>query len=149
MTEKHKVVVAIGSNSHQEENLQKAKTLIEQRFTEAEFSPTLWTKPIGMDSDMFLNALAVFTTAHDIERTTEELKEIEAECGNTEKKREEGIVSMDLDILLFDKEKRHNDDWSRPYIKKLLEFIVGADAFLLPYRGGRERLDAPHKESRL
>ena len=138
MTEKHKVVVAIGSNSHQEENLQKAKTLIEQHFTETAFSSTLWTKPIGMDSDMFLNALAVFTTAHDIERTTEELKEIEAECGNTEKKREEGIVSMDLDVLLFDKEKRHNDDWSRPYIQTLLEFVVGAD-----------RRDAPLKESRL
>ena len=138
MKEKHKVVVAIGSNSHQEENLQKAKTLIEQRFTEAEFSSALWTKPVGMDSDRFLNALAVFTTAHDIERTTEELKEIETVCGNTKKKREEGIVSMDLDVLLFDKEKRHNDDWSRPYIKKLLEFIVGAD-----------RRDAPQKESRL
>ncbi len=121
MEEKHKAIVALGSNTRQEDNLQKAKALIEHHFTEVEFSSSLWTTPVGLESDMFLNALAVFTTTHNIDDTSLCLKEIETECGDTKSKRKEGFVCMDIDILLFDKEKRHNDDWSRPYIKTLLD----------------------------
>ncbi len=126
MAELHKVIIAIGSNTRQKENMQKATALIEENFTDVKFSPAQWTKPIGIDSDMFLNALASFTTAHDSNKTTHILKEIEEKCGNTKTLRKEGVVCMDLDLLQFDKERYHNGDWERTYIKAILN---GSDYF--------------------
>lgn len=121
MTEPHKALIAIGSNIRQNEHTEKAMALIEQNFMDVKFSSALWTKPIGLDSDMFLNAIASFATAHDSDRTTRILKEIEEECGNTKALRKEGVVCMDLDLLMFDGERLHGDDWERPYIKVLLD----------------------------
>lgn len=126
MAELHKAIIAIGSNTRQKENMRKATALIEEKFTDVKFSPAQWTKPIGIDSDMFLNALASFSTAHDINKTACILKEIEEKCGNTKALRKEGIVCMDLDLLQFDRERYHNGDWERPYIKAILN---GSDCF--------------------
>ena len=118
-SKEHNIIIAVGTNTRQEENLQKAKTLIKKKFKEVKFSSALWTQPIGINSDVFLNALASAKTSKNIKETTSVLKEIETNCGNTRAQRDKGIIIMDLDLMAFDEEKLHNNDWERTYIKTL------------------------------
>ena len=57
-----KTIIALGSNSNQEENIFKAQTLLKQRFEGVKFSDTQWTEPIGIKSDKFLNCIGTFDT---------------------------------------------------------------------------------------
>ena len=43
-----KTIIALGSNSNQEENIFKAQTLLKQRFEGVKFSDAQWTEPIGI-----------------------------------------------------------------------------------------------------
>ena len=70
--------------------------------------------------DAYLNQLASGATLLDEDVLNERLKEVEREFGRNEQKRRLGIVPIDLDILLFDGERRHLRDWERPYVKELL-----------------------------
>ena len=38
----------------------------------------------------------------------------------TPTERKQGIVRIDIDILLADGQRHHEDDWERPYVKNLL-----------------------------
>ena len=49
-----KTIIALGSNSNQEENIFKAQTLLKQRFEGVKFSDAQWTEPIGIKSDKIL-----------------------------------------------------------------------------------------------
>ena len=48
------------------------------------------------------------------------LKDIERTIGSTPAERKQGIVRIDIDILLADGQRHHEDDWERPYVKNLL-----------------------------
>jgi hypothetical protein len=41
--------------------------------------------------------------------------------GRTQAKRLLGIVPIDIDLMEFDGEKRHQLDWQRPYVKELID----------------------------
>ena len=53
--------------------------------------------------------------------TQTRLKEMEKEMGRTPEEREQGIVRIDLDLLLFDQQRYHERDWERDYIRRLLD----------------------------
>ena len=48
------------------------------------------------------------------------LKDMERTIGSTPTERKQGIVRIDIDILLADGQRHHEDDWERPYVKNLL-----------------------------
>lgn len=121
MQKAHRVIVAIGSNCHRHANMQKAMLLIGLKLQGAVFTQAIDTAPIGMQSATFLNAMAAAYTPLGIDETIMLLKDIETECGNTTKLRNEGKIIADLDLLLYDDEHLHKADWERPYIKQLLK----------------------------
>ena len=86
------------------------------RFTEA-----MSTKAIGIRGKNFLNALAKGTTTDSHEAVNSKLKDIEKTCGNTDEKRQKGLIEMDLDILEYGGKRYHEKDWQREYIVKLLK----------------------------
>ena len=49
---------------------------------------------------------------------SEVLKETEKRQGRTHN--EDGIVTLDLDLLQYDDERFHHRDWERPYVKNLI-----------------------------
>ena len=49
----------------------------------------------------------------------EVLKETEKRLGRTHN--EDGIVTIDLDLLQYDNEQFHLKDWSRNYVKDLIK----------------------------
>ena len=64
-----KIVIALGSNVDQEAHILKAKKWLEATFEDMTFGTSLWTEPIGLSSDKFLNTLGVGYTNVNMERT--------------------------------------------------------------------------------
>lgn len=116
-----KIVIAMGSNVHQQENISVAKTILENTFEHMTFGKEMWTEPIGLPgSDKFLNVIGMGYTSVGRERVELALKNIEHKCGRRKSLSSNGIIPIDLDLLLFDSERYHADDWQRPYMKLLL-----------------------------
>lgn len=116
-----KIMIALGSNVHQKENISIAKTILENTFDGMTFGTEMWTEPIGLPgSDKFLNVIGMGYTSVGRERVEKALKNIEYKCGRRKSLSSNGIVPIDLDLLLFDSERFHADDWNRPYMKLLL-----------------------------
>lgn len=119
-----KIVIALGSNTHQEENVSVARVLLENTFGTMTFGKAMWTKPIGLPaSDKFLNVIAMGYTTVGRDRVEMALKNIERKCGRRKSLSSNGVIPIDIDLLLFDSERYHEDDWNRPYMKKLLRQI--------------------------
>lgn len=116
-----KIVIALGSNTKQQINISKAKAMLENTFEDMEFGTAMWTDPIGIASDKFLNVIGVGYTNVNKERTLMALKNIEHKCGRRVAESRKGIIIVDIDLLLFDSERYHKEDWNRDYMKKLLQ----------------------------
>ena len=115
----HEVIISLASNENQEANLAKARELLTQLMTEVHFTSAIWTEPVNSSrKEPYLNQLCKGTTAFGEGLLCEVLKETEKRIGRI--KNEDGIVVIDLDLLEFDGQKHHLRDWSRDYIKNLL-----------------------------
>lgn len=119
-TNRTKIVVALGSNVNQEAHILQAKEMLEATFDDMEFGTSVWTEPIGVSSDKFLNVIGVGYTNVNKERTILALKNMEHRCGRRTAESRKGIIVLDIDLLLFGSERLHEGDWNRGYIKNLL-----------------------------
>jgi len=118
----HKVILSLAANRFQVKNLCRARCCLAEVLSDLRFTRELWTEPIGNSHrrDAYLNQLACGTTTMTEEQLCERLKEMERSFGRNEAKRRLGIVPIDLDILLYDDQRRHERDWERPYVKTLM-----------------------------
>lgn len=124
MAKAKEIIIAIGSNFTQRKNIENAKAqLCGILCDDIIFSKEMWTQPIGIKSDLFLNCLCVATTKHSCKQIKIALKHVERKCGRTLKNDRLGHVMLDLDILKFDGELFHEEDWKRDYISELIEDI--------------------------
>ena len=146
----HNIIISLASNHNAEANLEAARTQLAQLLTELHFTRAIWTVPIDHSSltidhsscgesipqstnaaanygqwsmvngqcSMYLNQLCSGTTAFGMNLLNEVLKEIEKRLGRTHN--EDGIVTLDLDLLEYDGERHHLRDWDRPYVKNLI-----------------------------
>ncbi len=118
---KNKIILALGSNTDQEMNMMKVEQLLKDLFGEVAFSTQLWTMPIGLTSEKFINCLAFIKTTHGLPQVSRAIKQLERKCGNTKAERSKGLIKMDIDILKFNDTIFHEDDWERNYIKTLMK----------------------------
>lgn len=116
-------VIAIGSNVEQTRNIEKAKEKLNALLPTVHYTHALYTKPIDIQSDKFLNLLAWGETDISLSEIEKYIKEIEMHCGSVKEQKQQGIVALDLDILLFDKMRLHEKDWKREYIQILMNEI--------------------------
>lgn len=123
MSDKQKLLIALGTNVNQKQNIQKAMDLLRKTWHDILFTKLKWTKPIGMDSDLFYNCLAYTKVDEDLPQVQQILKNIEKTCGNTEVDRALQKIQMDIDILMFGTHKLHEHDWQRSYIQELIQEI--------------------------
>ena len=99
-----KTIIALGSNSNQEENIFNAQTLLKQRFKGVKFSDAQWTEPIGIKSDKFLNCLGTFETDISLTQVKQCLKEIEQTMGDSHESHQKGNVLIDIDLAQYGEE---------------------------------------------
>lgn len=123
MSDKQKLLIALGTNVNQKQNIQKAMDLLRKTWHDILFTNLKWTKPIGMDTDLFYNCLAYTKVDEDLPQVQQILKNIEKACGNTEADRVLQKIQMDIDILMFGTRKLHEQDWQRSYIQELIQEI--------------------------
>lgn len=123
MSDKQKLLIALGTNVNQKQNIQKAMELLRKTWHDILFTNLKWTKPIGMDTDLFYNCLAYTKVDEDLSQVQQILKNIEKACENTEADRVHQKIQMDIDILMFGTHKLHEQDWQRSYIQELIQEI--------------------------
>ena len=134
MIQDRTLLLAIGTNSHSWNHIRRAKRPIQEAFPSlVVFSSIVVTAPIGIDGKSFRNCLATMLTDLSFEEVNVRLKQIETLCDNSVEKRAQGIVEMDIDILLHKGKRYHEKDWERPYIHQLLPEILPTD-FIFPNR---------------
>lgn len=124
MTDKKRVVIALGSNTDAETHMEQAKRLVCNGFSHVRFSSAVWTEAIGMVSGPFLNCMASAETGMDVQSVLRLLKDIETRCGDRQYLRVESKVLMDADLLLYGSERHHRTDWDRPYIGQLYSELL-------------------------
>ena len=115
----HKVIISLASNENQEANMAKAREQLTQLMVEVHFTSAIWTEPVNTSrKELYLNQLCKGTTTFGEGLLCEVLKETEKRLGRT--RNEDGIVAIDLDLLQYDDQRHHLRDWSRDYVKNLL-----------------------------
>lgn len=120
MENKHRVVIALGSNYRQEQHINEAVTALRQLLGPLTLTDIVWTDPIGMDgSDRFLNAIAAATTALTAAALEQQLKALERRLGRSNEESRRGRIRIDLDLMAYDDRLLRRNDWQRPYIKVL------------------------------
>ncbi len=121
----HKVIFALGSNCFQERNVENAKAMLRKTFgSDIEFTKSIWTNPIGIKSEMFLNCIAVAHTDCDKMQIVSILKDIERQCGRTKEDKKMNVVKIDIDLLSYDNEILREEDWKRDYIQNLVSMTL-------------------------
>ncbi len=123
MAENKKLILSLGSNYNHEKNISEAISLLKNMFGNDKivFSKKLWTNPIDIKSDKFLNCILFTHTSSGLEEIKKSLKELEQICGRTKAEKAENIVKIDIDVLQYGDKKLHDKDWSRGYIMELMK----------------------------
>lgn len=97
-----KITLAIGSNILQERNVAEAQSRLRLLLPGIVFGEALWTTPVGIQSDRFLNLLAYADTPLALDKLQEGLKAIEHEMGDSHENHQQGRVIIDLDVAEYD-----------------------------------------------
>jgi 2-amino-4-hydroxy-6-hydroxymethyldihydropteridine diphosphokinase len=115
----HHIIISLASNTNQEANLEAARQQLVLLLNDAQFTRAIYTEPVNsLRSEPYLNQLCTGTTAMGPGLLSEVLKELEKRQGRTHN--EDGIVTLDLDLMQYDDERYHHRDWERSYIKDLI-----------------------------
>lgn len=120
----HDILIAIGTNVIAD-RIRFVEVHLEQCFENVRFTHIIPTEPIGerFKGKQFFNAVMAGNTNMAMSEVEEQLKLIEQLAGNTQDKRNMGVVEADIDLLMYDDVKLHEKDWQRSYIKELVERI--------------------------
>lgn len=120
--ESYKVTISLASNFEQERNLSEARQRLRQILTNEQYTDALWTEPFcSCRKEKYLNQLVFAFTSLNAEDIISAMKDIETSMGRTPKSRNNGIVSIDLDLMEHNGTRYHLNDWERPYIKTILD----------------------------
>lgn len=127
----HRAIIAIGSNvASAEANFDLALgALAAKDIKLAQSTRRLWTEPIASKgvsagANKFLNGLIAINISYDQPTLTNILKDVELRLGASKDDKQKGIVAIDLDILSYDGERYHLEDWNRNYIKTLIKELL-------------------------
>lgn len=120
------IILSVGCNNDCERQMRRVRERLLESFPDIVFTDAIMSPAYGMAEEAlpYSNLLAKAHTSLPEQELSSLLKSLEKELGNTAELRSNSIVKMDIDILQYGKERRHTDDWQRPYIKKLLRYLL-------------------------
>ncbi|WP_294721346.1 2-amino-4-hydroxy-6-hydroxymethyldihydropteridine diphosphokinase [Prevotella sp.] len=121
MTKQNYIIISIGSNYNQKENISFAKKKLTGMLGEqTSFTRDMWTEPVGIQSEKFINCICISTTRHTLLQLTKAFKQLEKKCERSKKNDLISKIPLDIDILLYGNQRYHEKDWERQYIQELL-----------------------------
>lgn len=112
-----KVIISLGSNTNQEENIQRAREILSHLIPDASFTEPVWTDPVAeadrpAGDNKYLNCLVEGHTPMTEPRLLARLKQIEITMGDNHENHVEGQVSIDLDLIRYGEHKLRELIWS-------------------------------------
>lgn len=120
----YRYVVCLGSNRQPHENLDKARKMLDEKFGDIQWGSIVQTTPEGTSHPApYLNQAASFRSAQEAEAVKATLKAIERQCGRTPQGKRNGIIPLDIDLLLQDGRIFKPADMERLYVKQALESL--------------------------
>ena len=121
MTKENYIIISIGSNYNQKENISFAKKKLTGMLGEqTSFTRDMWTEPVGIQSEKFINCICISSTKHTLLQLTKAFKQLERKCERSKKNDLINKIPLDIDILLYGDQRYHEKDWERQYIQELL-----------------------------
>lgn len=116
-----RVIVALGSNWLPSAHIQWATSRLLSLLSDFQCSRTIWTKDIHGRDVYYLNRLVAGTINGNISASEliQRLKAIEAETH-----RDKQHVTIDLDLMLYNSQRFHEQDWPQPYIQQIINDIL-------------------------
>ena len=120
----HSCLLCLGSNFERELRMDNARKALAKLFPGILFSAEMETEAIGGGvRSPFSNQVAKLETCHSLEQLRSLLKSIEAVNGRCPEDKEQGIVRLDIDILVYDKEILKPADLERDYVQEGLKAL--------------------------
>ncbi len=121
----NEVIIGLGSDIRPDENIQKAKFILYTHFTVTAVSKFVTTTPIGpFIKNQYVNGCLLIKTSDDINKIKDQLKKIEKELGRQKTNDKFAPRTIDLDIIVWNKEVIDQDFYTRSYLKTaVLELI--------------------------
>ena len=114
----HSCLLCLGSNYDRSIHMEAARKALGQHFPDIRFGKEMETEAIGEKFlSPFSNQLAKLETNLNFERIRCILKEIEHLNGRLPEDKSQGIVKLDIDILIYDSQVIKEQDLERDFIK--------------------------------
>lgn len=121
----NKFILSIGTNSPDREwQMSHAIKQLKQIFKKTTFSE-IYEVPShnGIDAP-YLNAIMVGTTNLSLDEANRALKQWETICGRTPASKQQGVIPIDLDIVVWNNEVIRPVDYSREYVSRGISSLL-------------------------
>lgn len=117
-------LISIGSNIDRDNNIDACHQLLSDTYPDIFFSETIDTMPFGLNNvPNFLNQLVVVYTDDSVDDILMALKDIEKQLGRLPNDKLRGHIKIDADLLAVNNRIVKEEDFTRPYLKILLDKI--------------------------
>ena len=120
---RHKVILAFGSNTADRRmKVSQALQFCSCHIDIEKTSPAVETEPVGLESPMFVNQTARGATTLSLDELTAFTKYVEESLGR-KRPTLSNEIHIDIDIMLYDGKKLHENDWQKNYITTLIKHL--------------------------
>jgi 2-amino-4-hydroxy-6-hydroxymethyldihydropteridine diphosphokinase len=113
--EEHRVCLGLGSNVKPASNLRRAIRRL-RRAVSVDAVSTAWQSPaVGVNGPDYFNAALLVRTPNSKEKLIVTLKQIENDLGRVRDHGTSPLVTIDIDLLVYDGEPINEDLWTQVY----------------------------------
>lgn len=117
-------VISLGSNFFADENLNRTKMLLKEHFSILAESSILFTQPHGKQyKNTFSNQAVKIQSSHTKIDTISIFKHIEKQLGRTPQSKSEGVIPIDIDLIIWNNEITHPDYFRFNFVKQTVDEI--------------------------
>lgn len=119
------VIIGLGSNIESNQNIQRAREILAQKYHVVAESCFKVTKPVGKNEQAdFINGSILIETKLAIRQLKTELDKIEKTMGRNRPHDRHGPRTIDLDIVVWNENIIDRDFYDRNYLKEsVLELV--------------------------
>ena len=118
----HFCILCLGSNSGRHAHIAHARRALTRHFPDIRFGEEMETEAIGCGFlSPFSNQLARFSTLLSPEEVRSILKSIEKDNGRLPEDKAQGIVKLDIDLLMYDEQVLKPKDMEKDFVRQGLK----------------------------
>ncbi len=122
----HRCIICLGSNHLPIPHMTYAQQALTELWPSIVFEAELHTpaQDMDMDAEPFVNQVAHFNTSLTIDEVKRLCKQIEHNCGRCRAEKEQHIIRMDIDLLIYDKIILKPKQLRWPWLKHLAVLAI-------------------------